>query len=196
MKKFHKVIKNIKPPISAREAIRKEPIIRIYPDYNPRFSRNQMKSISIKAWETTRTMATTPFTSEIKDRRNVNIIEGFSKTSVHYASGKQKPKTATVGLRSKKKLKKSKTVTKLQFPKPQSSQVEKRPKLTSRWKSRKGNFMKDFHSLFSKNCKSESIIHPKKAKKYERKIMKLKNEINTTQNNRKEVILKLTEGKH
>ena len=84
-----------RPPLSAREHINKEPVIRIYPDYNPKFSRNQMRPVSIKAWETARTMATTPFTSDQKgDPRSP---DGFSRNSTARPFSREKPKTAAVG---------------------------------------------------------------------------------------------------
>jgi len=91
-----------RPPMSARETINKEPVIRIYPDYNPKFSRNQMRSVTIKAWETARTNATTPFTS---DQKRAQSPEGFSYNSISRPFSKEKPKTAGVG-RNRKRLNK------------------------------------------------------------------------------------------
>lgn len=160
-KKLKKVSRNIRPQMSAMEIIRKEPVIKIYPDYNPRFSRNQMGQVSVKAWETARTMTTTPFMSEVKNKANQDRFEGYIKNSeVEYYKG-IKPKTTGMRIRSRKVMKKSKTVAKIQFPKPQTSQIKQRQKLSSRGKSRNGNYMTDFHSLFSSNCQPKSIINPK-----------------------------------
>lgn len=87
-----------KAPISARFP-RQEPIIRIYPAYNPKMSRNQMKAVPIKAWETARTMATTPFTDERPLSPVSDIADGFTKTSTHAFRIHSKPQTAAVGVR-------------------------------------------------------------------------------------------------
>lgn len=67
-----------KPPMSARQHLAAtEPVIRIYPDYNPKMSRNQMRPVSIKAWETARTMAATPFSNDRQRPVSPDNIEGF-----------------------------------------------------------------------------------------------------------------------
>ena len=98
--KLKNVIKKYnRPPMSARSHLKSDPAIKIYPEYNPKFSRNQMKAIPIKAWETMRTVATTPFTSDRPHHKNTDNVDGFSKTSRHPITSIKKPNTAKQGSR-------------------------------------------------------------------------------------------------
>ncbi|CAI2360980.1 unnamed protein product [Moneuplotes crassus] len=193
-KKLDKVIKRYnKPPMSAREVIKREPVIRIYPDYNPKFSRNQMRPMTIKAWETARTMATTPITSERVPCAQNDPGDGFSRNSEIITSPGPKPRTAAFPRR--KGLKKCRTVTKLNLNIRSQTQSTFRKISQAKVKSRNNNFMKDFQSLFSSNCKSQGTMNAKQAKKFEKKIMRLKNKIQEVQDTKKEAVLNLTNSR-
>ena len=88
-----KVIKpHLKPPMSARYHNPERSVIKIYPDFNPK-SRN----LPVKAWETARTMATTPFTSPPEEE-----FEGFKNVQTGLKFSK-KPKTAVFKTRRRVK---------------------------------------------------------------------------------------------
>jgi sugar-specific transcriptional regulator TrmB len=92
-KVLKKVLKsNLKSPMSARYHNPARSVIKIYPDYNPK-SRN----LPVKAWETARTMATTPFTSPPEEE-----FEGFKNIANRLKSHK-KPKTAVFKTRKRVK---------------------------------------------------------------------------------------------
>lgn len=138
--------------MSARNHIQTEQVIRIYPDFNPKMTGTKMKPIPIKAWETARTLATTPFTSARKQEStpDLDTVEGFSRASENPLIKFSKPQTAAQGIRSRN-LNKCKTVTNLQLGKPHTSQGGPRPKLMTRGKSRNQSRLRQFQSIFSSN---------------------------------------------
>lgn len=195
-KKLKTVIRGFsKPPMSARAPIQNEPIIRIYPDYNPKLSRNQMRPVTIKAWETARTLASTPFSTQKRRRGDIQEADGFSRTTEHPFASVNKPKTAAHGV-NRRTLTKSKTTANLYPQKPHTSHMSQRPRLFSR-ESKSRNSVRQLQSIFSSNCmkSSSSIIDPQTARKYESEILALRQEIADTQQARRKFTANLNSCK-
>ena len=188
--KLKKVIdQQCKPPMSARELIQ-EPIIKIYPNYNPKISRNLMRPVTVNAWETTRTMATTPFTEVRNLSPTSDIVEGFSRTSNYPLRSNQKPRTAAVKSR-RNNLKKTMSVNDLLVQKPKSSMSARRSKLLSRNKSRNKYHVPLYSATYSSNCEKSSTMNPRTAKKYERRILNLKSQIGYTKLQTRDAVIQL-----
>ena len=175
-----KIVKKITcSPLSEREYNNHEPIIKIYPEYNPRHSRNEMRSITMKGWDTMRTIASTPILSERKQTSLETPYEFSTKSN--FKENIIKPNTALFSPRQSV-LSQGKTIAQLYQTKTRVSSAMQRQRLFSRSRSRNKDGTPRFGSTFSLNWfkGSRSSINFKTARKYELEIIELRKEIQAT----------------
>ena len=182
-KKVFKITSKKPPiPLTARKINEIEPVIKIYPEFNPKLSRNWMRPMTVKAWETARTLATTPMLSErIEKSPDNELPDGFSLPSNWKSNKKIKPKTAAHNSRHSR-MEKWKTMENLFQQKPRTSSAVHRSRNTFRLKSRTKEGAPLFGSTFSSNWfkGARSSIDFNEARKYETEILELQKEINDT----------------